>query len=95
MARALDAAVDVEMGDSHFKDKNYRGALFRYQDALENKPEDVAIFVRSARAAEKLNEIPQAIEYYQAAEKLGRTGKWTDEAHAALQRLVPSAPTKK
>ena len=86
--RALDAAHNVDVGDYWFGDKkNYRAALSRYEQALDEKPDDPAIHVRAGRALEKLNDVPQAINKYKTAEKLGKSGKWTDEAHAALLRL--------
>ncbi len=90
--RALDAAHNVDVGDYWFRDKrNYRAALSRYEQALDEKPDDPAIHVRAGRVLEKLNAVPEAITQYKAAEKLGKPGKWTDEAHAALLRLeVPS-----
>jgi tetratricopeptide (TPR) repeat protein len=87
MKMALEAAHNVEVGDYSFGQKNYNGALQRYNDALEEKPEDIAIYVRLGRALEKLDEIPQAIEQYKAAQKLAGPEKWSDEARSALLRL--------
>jgi tetratricopeptide (TPR) repeat protein len=87
MERALEAARDVEVGDYSFDEKNYRGALMRYQDAANWKPQDIAIHVRLGRAYEKLKQLPQAVEEYTAAQKASGPQKWTDEAKAALQRL--------
>ena len=87
MQTALQAAHDVDVGDYYFEDKDYRGALMRYKDALEEKPDDAAIRVRLGRVLEKLNQIPEAIEQYQAAQKLTGPEKWSDEAKSALQRL--------
>lgn len=87
MERALEAARDVDVGDYSFDDKNYRGALMRYQDAANWKPQDAAIHVRLGRAYEKLRQFPQAIEEYTTAEKFTGPPKWVDEAKAALQRL--------
>lgn len=92
MDRAFDAAHNVEVGDYFFEQKNYRAALSRYQEALEEKPDDPAIHVRLGRASEKLNDLPQAMEHYKAAEELGHSDKWTDEAHAALLRLQHANP---
>lgn len=89
MEAALSAAHNVEVGDFYFKDKSYRPALLRYSDALEEKPGDAAIHVRLGRVFEKLNDVPRAIEHYQAAQKLGTPQKWTDEAKSALSRLQP------
>ncbi len=86
--RALDAAHNVDIGDYWFADKkNYKAALSRYEQALDEKPDDPAIHVRAGRALEKLNAVPEAITEYKAAENLGKPSKWTDEAHAALLRL--------
>jgi len=70
MNMALLAVHDVEVGDYSFKENNYRGALLRYNEALEQKPEDVAVHVRMGRVLEKLKRVPDAIEQYKAAQKL-------------------------
>jgi tetratricopeptide (TPR) repeat protein len=89
MDLALAAAHNVDVGDFNFKEKNYRGAFMRYRDALEEKPGDAAIHVRLGRVLEKLNDFPQAIEHYKAAQKLGGPEKWSNEANSALSRLQP------
>jgi tetratricopeptide (TPR) repeat protein len=92
MDQALEAAHNVEVGDFYFDDKNYRAALFRYQDADKDKAGDAAIHVRLGRAYEKLKQPEQAIEQYAAAEKLAGPEKWTEEARKALERLKQTAP---
>ena len=87
MERSLDAAHSVEVGDYYFADKNYRAALMRYQDALEQKPQDAAIHVRLGRVLEKLKQIPQALDHYAAAAKLPAPEKWVQEARDAQARL--------
>lgn len=87
MEKALEAAHNVEVGDFYFADKSYNPALFRYKDADQEKPGDAAIHVRLGRVFEKLNQIPEAIQEYNAAQKLATQGKWSDEAKAALTRL--------
>ncbi len=87
MEMALEAAHNVDVGDYSFAEKNYQGALLRYSDAAEEKPGDAAIHVRLGRVFEKLNQLPQAIQHYQAAQKLAGPAKWSDEARAALLRL--------
>jgi tetratricopeptide (TPR) repeat protein len=85
--KALEAAHNVEVGDEYFEAKNYNAALMRYKDAVEEKPGDAAIHVRLGRAFEKLNQLPQAIEQYKAAQELAGPAKWSDEAKAAVLRL--------
>lgn len=87
MELALQAAHNVEVGDYYFEAKNYNGALLRYKDAAEEKPGDTAIHVRLGRAYERLDQLPQAIEQYKAAQELGEPAKWSDEAKAAIARL--------
>jgi tetratricopeptide (TPR) repeat protein len=87
MEIALEAAHSVDVGDYSFAEKNYKGALLRYQDAVEEKPGDAAIHMRLARVFEKLDQLPKAVEQYKAAQKLAGPGKWSDEAEAALLRL--------
>ena len=87
MESALKAAQNVDVGDYYFAKENYRGALFRYEDASKEKPKDAAIRVRLGRAFEKLRELEKATEQYETAKKLGGPKKWSDEAEAALQRL--------
>jgi len=92
METAFKAAHNVDVGDYYFEQKNYHGALLRYNDALEEKPGDIAIHVRLGRVFEKLNQLPQAIEQYKTAQTLDGPEKWSDEAKAALLRLQsPSA----
>ncbi len=86
MKMALVAAHNVEVGDQYFASKNYNAALMRYSDAREEKPGDVAIYVRLGQTYEKLGRQAQAIEAYDAAKKLPRVEKWTDIANSALLR---------
>src|ERR1700752_1231616 len=79
----ISLTTGVEVGDFSFGERNYNGALMRYKNALEEKPGDIAIHVRLGRVHEKLGQLPLAIEAYDAAKKLPRTEKWTDEAKAA------------
>jgi tetratricopeptide (TPR) repeat protein len=87
MKMAVQAAHDVEVGDSYFGQQNYTGALLRYNDAVEEKPGDLAIHVRLARTFEKLRHIPEAIQEYKTAQKLAGPRKWSEEAKSSLIRL--------
>ena len=59
----------------------------RYEDAVEQKPDDSAIHVRLGRALERLGELSLAREQYLAAVKLQGPEKWQREAREALSRL--------
>ena len=89
METALKAAHDVDVGYYYVEEKNYNGAFERYNDALDEKPGDISIHVRLGRVLEKLHQLPQAIEQYQAAQKLAGPEKWSAEAKSALERLQP------
>jgi Flp pilus assembly protein TadD len=92
MELALEAAHNVEVGDYSFDNKNYNGALLRYKDADEEKPEDAAIHVRLGRVFEKLGQLQEARGQYKAAFDLAGPQKWSDEAKSALARLEQHAP---
>ena len=92
MELALEAAHNVEVGDYSFDNRNYNGALLRYKDADEGKPEDAAIHVRLGRVFEKLGQLQEATGQYKAALDLAGPQKWSDEAKAALARLEQHAP---
>lgn len=84
----LRAAHDADVGDYYFKEKNYRGALMRYRDALEQKPGDAALHLRIGRAAEKLGDSEQAFLAYDAALKLEPEGPGAGEARAGRERTA-------
>lgn len=90
MQRSLDAAHDVDVGDTYLEEKNFRAALYRYQDADKLKPDDAAIEVRLGRAYEKLGQSHEAVQQYVAATKLPGPEKWTQEARESLGRLSKS-----
>jgi len=94
MELAIEAAHDVEVGDYNAKKQNLRGALMRYQDALEKKLNDAAIQVRLGRTYEKLGDVAQAKESYTAALKLSGPDPWMREAKSGLARLE-GVPTPK
>ena len=87
MELALEAAHNVDVGDSDFAEKNYKGALLRYKDAVDQKPGDIAIVVRLGRVLEKLDQLSEALQQYRAAQKLAGPKNWSDEANAAVLRL--------
>ena len=83
------AAQDVEVGDYYFSEKKYRAALSRYQDALEAKPDDAAIYLRLGRTFEKLDEPARAYENYDASLVADPAGPSREEAGKSTERLRP------
>lgn len=85
----IQAAQDVGVGDYYFNQKNYRAALSRYQDALEAKPDDAAIYLRLGRTFERLDEPAHAYENYDASRIAEPAGPSAEEAGKSAERLRP------
>jgi tetratricopeptide (TPR) repeat protein len=81
------AAKDVEVGDFYYKRHNYRAAISRYREALLYKPNDAVATFSLADALEKVGELKEAAQNYQAYLKVLPYGPKAGEAHKALQRL--------
>jgi tetratricopeptide (TPR) repeat protein len=81
------AAKDVEVGDFYFKRKNYHAAEDRYREALVYKPKDAIATFRLAETLEKLGEVDEARENYEAYLQILPEGPLSKEAHQALDRL--------
>jgi tetratricopeptide (TPR) repeat protein len=84
------AMKDDEVGDFYFKQKNYRAALARYQDALIWKEKDAVANFRMAECYEKLNQPDQAIPHYEEYLKILPQGPFAKEVRKALGRLKAS-----
>lgn len=85
------AAKDIEVGDYYLKLKNYRGAMWRYKDALLYKPNDAIANFRLAQCEEKTNQASGAIQHYEAYLKVLPEGPFAEDARKALERLKASA----
>jgi tetratricopeptide (TPR) repeat protein len=85
------AAKDIEVGDYYFKIKDYRGAMWRYQDALLYKPNDAVANFRLAQCEEKINKPSDAIQHYETYLKILPEGPFASDAKKALERLKPTA----
>jgi len=83
------AAQSVEVGDYYFSEKKYRAALSRFQEALESKPDDAAIYLRLGRTFDKLGEPTRAFESYDASLTADPGGPAAEEARKAVERLQP------
>jgi tetratricopeptide (TPR) repeat protein len=81
------AVKDDEVGDYYFKEKNYKAALARYQDALDNKPHDALANFRMAQCYEKMNQPDQAIVHYHEYLKILPEGPYSKQAKKALEKL--------
>jgi len=84
------ALKDDEVGDFYFKQKAYKAALARYQDALIYKNNDAVANFRMAQCYEKLDQPEQAIPHYQEYLKILPQGPFAKEARKALAKLGAS-----
>ncbi len=88
------AVKDDEVGDYYFREKNYKAALARYQDALVYKDNDAMANLRMAQCYEKLNQPDQAIVHYREYLKILPEGPYSKQARKALEKLgAPEKPT--
>jgi tetratricopeptide (TPR) repeat protein len=83
------AAKDVEVGYYYFKQKNYRAALDRFNDALLYKPRDAEATFGLAQTQEKLELLNQAYLTYQEYLKILPAGPHAKESQDAMNRLEP------
>src|SRR5437868_1635478 len=58
------ADKDVEVGDYHFKNKNYRAAESRYREALYFQDNNAAAMFGLAATLEKENKRDEAVQFY-------------------------------
>ena len=85
------AMKDDEVGDYYFKQKNYKAALARYQDALVWKEKDAVANFHMAQCYEKLDDPAQASVHYEEYLKILPGGPYAKDARKALQRLTAEA----
>jgi tetratricopeptide (TPR) repeat protein len=85
------ADKDVEVGDYYFKEKNYRAALSRYQEALEYKPRDARATFKIAQTQEKLGNIDDARANYEGYLKILPNGPDSAASKKALEKLKASS----
>jgi tetratricopeptide (TPR) repeat protein len=83
------ADKDLEVGDYYAKQGNYRGALLRYQDALDYKPNDPTAIFRLAETYERTEQPRPAARYTVLYLRLAPTGEFADAARKLQQRLRP------
>jgi tetratricopeptide (TPR) repeat protein len=81
------AEKDIEVGEYYFKQKNYRGALDRFQEALYYQYNNAVATFRVGECQEKLGESDEARKAYQSYLKLLPEGPFAAKAKQALERL--------
>lgn len=81
------ALKDIEVGDFYFKRKNYQAALDRYKEALYYKDNDAVATFRIAQCDEKLGNVEQALENYEAYLKILPHGPLAEETQKSIVRL--------
>lgn len=88
-------AKDMDVGNFYLNErKNYAGAMMRFRDALEQKPNDPLATFKLAQALEGLKQNDEAREGYSAYLKLEPKGPHVGEARQALDRLQPQNADK-
>ena len=83
------ADKDLEVGDYYQKQGNYRGALMRYEDALEYMPNNPAATFRMADIYDKLKQPQMAARYLVLYRRIAPNGEFADEAKKLQQKLRP------
>lgn len=84
------ASKSVEVGNFYFVQKQYRGALSRYREAVQTDPYYAPAYLGLGRTYEKLGQKQKALTNYQKYLDLLPSEKQADEArkvHLAMGRL--------
>src|SRR4051812_33771582 len=81
------ADKSIEVGDYYFHQKNYRAAESRYREALEWKPGDAIATYKLGQVMEKIGNLVQARQNYQAYLKILPDGPLSKDAKKALSRI--------
>ena len=83
------AAKCIEVGDYYLKQGNLRGAVSRYQEALEWKPRDAEATYKLAVVQEKSGDLSGALANYQTYLKILPKGPYALRAQQGAERLKP------
>jgi Tfp pilus assembly protein PilF len=79
----------------YLKEHNYRGAEFRFRDALERKSDQPEATFHLAKSLEMQNKNDEAAQMYRAYLKLQTDGSYAAQARQSLERLTHAAAGKK
>ena len=80
----------VEVGDYYFRRKNYRGALSRYQEAVQTDPYYAPAYLGLGKVYDKIGLKQKALSNYQKYLDMLPSDKQAEEAkdvHKAIARL--------
>ena len=80
------AAKDLEVGQYYLKEKNYRGAILRFRDALEFKPRDAEATYFLALTLEKTEARAEAAQRYLEYLEILPKGERAEECRKGLER---------
>jgi hypothetical protein len=80
---------DLELGDAYMKERNYRGAEFRFEDALQYEPENPGATFKLAEALQNLGRKAEACARYKNYLEIDPSGAFSDRAKKGLQKLTP------
>jgi hypothetical protein len=86
--------TNFEAGDLYFKHRNYRGAVSRFREALDYKPDDGEATFKLAVSLDKLGESEEARDGYEAYLKVLPNGPHAEAARDAVRRIEGSAAVK-
>src|SRR6267143_1414020 len=90
-----DAASLMAAGDKAYAAKDFRTALFAYQDATREDPSSAIVLVKLADTYARMGHDPEAIEYFTRALKLDRGNSPALQGLAAArERLAILSPPK-
>jgi len=90
-----DAASLMAAGDKAYAAKDFRTALFAYQDATREDPSSAIVLVKLGETYARMGHDPEAIEQFQRALKLDRGNSAALQGLAAArERLAILSPPK-
>jgi|SRR5271165_1478004 len=85
------AAKCIEVGDYYYKEGNYRGAISRYQEALDWKPRDAEATYKLGESQEKNGDYKAALANYQDYIKILPKGPYAAKAQQGIERVKTKA----
>jgi len=89
-------AEDMDVGEFYLNEKkNYAGAVGRFRDALQQKPNDPAATFYLAQALEGLHQINEARDEFQTYLTLEPNGKFAEQAKKSIEKLQNKGATAK